>query len=563
LGNEDSGLREAEEIGYDYFARINDPNLVRVVQYAELYQVFRHFGVTALGPSVAITEQPRPGRIFRENLLKMLRRLNSADLIAHPGAPEFIVTLKANLDQLVQTYGEEVLVDIADAIGDPRVASQEASRPRINSILKIAFQCQKYKAALLRLTNLDKPTAADMFARASRRATSGWIHTPSIVISRVDDAQMPGATGGHNLDAAITNFRTSDDVKSGSVRILKENGQRVVLYNKSDAEKIPETVRAAARDAKNEEQLERNVEDVLRKARVDERSMPAALGFTDAARPEVARGMQLKHAAARSDRTGWWVRTDVITEQQANLLRALDTEGRHTIVIERTRSGSYHLYDGPSQRIVEAGNRPAAIDAVLASMNGRKGAGPVRLHLRGFEPREGKGFTKSAELQLAGLGGEERTVTATIENEPLAPEELKAMLADKYRFDEIKITKVSDPFVTERGEVGVDVEAEVRPVRGLKALLLRFRVILREGVQMSQELLTAIKTRIMGAFGAGEIKEGAEGTLLLTSILIRDLERISPDIKYVEGRVVHESKDVYIGDNRYPRRGSGITRTAA
>jgi hypothetical protein len=257
------------------------------------------------------------------------------------------------------------------------------------------------------------------------------------------------------------------------------------------------------------------------------------------------------------------VRTDVITEQQANLLRALDTEGRHTIVIERTRSGSYHLYDGPSQRIVEAGNRPAAIDAVLASMNGRKGAGPVRLHLRGFEPREGKGFTKSAELQLAGLGGEERTVTATIENEPLAPEELKAMLADKYRFDEIKITKVSDPFVTERGEVGVDVEAEVRPVRGLKALLLRFRVILREGVQMSQELLTAIKTRIMGAFGAGEIKEGAEGTLLLTSILIRDLERISPDIKYVEGRVVHESKDVYIGDNRYPRRGSGITRTAA
>jgi hypothetical protein len=557
FGNGNSKLREAEEIGYAYFARTNDPNLVRVVQYAELYQVFRHFGVTAAGPPPAMAEQPRPGRAFRENLLKMLRRVHSSELT--PQAPDGIVKLKAGLDNFVDKFGEDALVNLADAIGDPRVASEGVT----DSVLELAGQFHKYKYALLRFADLDSVTAAEKFIQASRHATSGWIHTPSIVVSRVNDPQMPGATGGHNLDAKITSFRTSDDVASGKVTIAEENGQRVVLYNKSDAEKIPETVRAAARDATSEEQLKLNVENELRRATMDERPMRAALGFSDAVKPEAARGMQLAHVETGSDRTGWWVRSDTVTEPQSRLLGALNTGGRHTIVIERTRSGSYHLYDGPSQKIIEAGNRPAAIDAMLTSMKDGKSDGPVRLHLRGFEPREGKGFTKSAELRLAGMGGETRQVTATIEHEPLTPEELKAMLIEKYKFDEIKVTKVSDPFLTERGEVGVDVEAEVKPVRGVKALLLRFRVILREGVQMTHELMAAIHMRITNAFKAGELQAGPEGTLFLTKTLIRDLERISPDIKYVEGRVVHESKDVYIGDNRNTQRASRVAVAAA
>jgi hypothetical protein len=562
LGDEDARLREAEETGYDYFAHRNDPNLVRVVQYAELYQVFHHFGVTAGGPTPAIAEQPRPGTVFRANLIGMLVRIHSA--VLKENAPPPVVTLKNDLDSFVETYGEEALSDVAKVIGDPRVAGRDEHDSRSEAIRKLAFACQKNKYLLVFLTGLNQAEAAEEFVESSRHSTLGWIHTPSIVISLVNDPDMPGATGGHNLDAAITTFRTSPEISSGDVKVMVENGQRVVLYNPTDEEKIPETVRAAARDARSETELENSIEQTLHSVQKDERTFETVLAFGDAAKPEAARGLQLAHACGSSDRTGWWVRTDVVTEPQARLLGVLGGRDQHTIVIQRTAAGIFQLFDGPSHRMIEAGNRPAAIDAMLASMGGSD-SGPIRLHLRGFEPWEGQGFVKSGELQLEALHAKERTITATIEDQthPLNTEELKAILAEKYKFDEIEITKISKPFLTERGETALDVEAKVKPVSGLKALILRFRIILREGAQATQELISAITLRIQTAFHSGEIQAAPDGTLLLTKVLIRDLERVHPDIKYVEGRVVHESKDIYVAHNRNPQLGFAIARAAA
>jgi len=45
LGSKNAQLHAAEDTGYEYFATRNDPNLVRVVQYAQLYQIFRHYGL--------------------------------------------------------------------------------------------------------------------------------------------------------------------------------------------------------------------------------------------------------------------------------------------------------------------------------------------------------------------------------------------------------------------------------------------------------------------------------------------------------------------------------------
>ena len=98
------------------------------------------------------------------------------------------------------------------------------------------------------------------------------------------------------------------------------------------------------------------------------------------------------------------MRTEGVTKQQASLLGALDTEGHHAIVIERTPSGSYALYDGPSQRIIEAGNRPAAIDAMLYSMNSSKAAGPVAsCSIRHcFTSRRAASSASSAQSHLSG-----------------------------------------------------------------------------------------------------------------------------------------------------------------
>ena len=47
LAGDNSQLQAAEDRGYERFAGLSDPNLVRVVQYAALYQVFRNFDVAA------------------------------------------------------------------------------------------------------------------------------------------------------------------------------------------------------------------------------------------------------------------------------------------------------------------------------------------------------------------------------------------------------------------------------------------------------------------------------------------------------------------------------------
>lgn len=41
-----------ENIGYDYFAGLSNPDLARVVQYTALYQIFRKFGITIVEPTI-------------------------------------------------------------------------------------------------------------------------------------------------------------------------------------------------------------------------------------------------------------------------------------------------------------------------------------------------------------------------------------------------------------------------------------------------------------------------------------------------------------------------------
>ncbi len=49
---EESGSSEYDKQGYEYFATLSDPNLVRVVQYAALYQIFRQFDLKADTPGI-------------------------------------------------------------------------------------------------------------------------------------------------------------------------------------------------------------------------------------------------------------------------------------------------------------------------------------------------------------------------------------------------------------------------------------------------------------------------------------------------------------------------------
>lgn len=77
LGDSNSELRTAEETGYQYFAGIKDPNLARVVQYAELYQIFQHYGISAAPHEPAFHLGAPPE--FHEALVRMLQKIRDVD----------------------------------------------------------------------------------------------------------------------------------------------------------------------------------------------------------------------------------------------------------------------------------------------------------------------------------------------------------------------------------------------------------------------------------------------------------------------------------------------------
>jgi hypothetical protein len=77
LGDQDARLLEAEDRGYDYFSATGDPNLVRVVQYASLYQAFRRFGITT--PETRVSPPKVTSAALRDSAASVVRRLRAAD----------------------------------------------------------------------------------------------------------------------------------------------------------------------------------------------------------------------------------------------------------------------------------------------------------------------------------------------------------------------------------------------------------------------------------------------------------------------------------------------------
>jgi hypothetical protein len=73
-------VAEAETKGYNGFAGLSDPNLVRVVQYSALYQIFSAFGVKSqAGGVVTRAVDPYPEKVLYQREIELLRRLSRAD----------------------------------------------------------------------------------------------------------------------------------------------------------------------------------------------------------------------------------------------------------------------------------------------------------------------------------------------------------------------------------------------------------------------------------------------------------------------------------------------------
>ena len=591
LAGDKQEMQKAENDAYDYFNREQDPNLARVVQYAALYQIFRHFGITA--PAVT-TPPPRSSGTLKLAALAMVAGIGQIDesklatvmislrneMNSHPEDAEeiqrFIDHLgsvqedRTLLSRFTHDWKEDGLKLLVENIASPRDPALQLSHEAIAKLQAAGSDKERedvfnamssddqmrYEATDLsdRLSDhrmvlqlIAKPPLDRImrnYATEMSRTTDTWIRTPTIVASYpVGKSSAAGAVGGHNLDAAISPFRGSEDVPAGTVKVVDENGQRVVLYSPRDGARVDELVRdfGKADAKKSPDEIAGALSDKLKNLHEPSNLAADNLLFTAKLKPDAGRGLAETMSPSAVPQIGF--RSGATANREQSALSDLIASDTHSaIVVDRDDSGKFLVIHNNSRRVFEAGDVASAQDAVLFCM--RKAARdktPVRLHLRGFEPEQGYGFAESTDLKLSSERPPE--ITTLMDESKMSSAELKDILSRNYDF---KNARVEDLRVVTTDAEGTHLEAsvvvpETSPKRGPLRLLVK--ILSKFG--LTEELLAAMRTRISQFVASLGDTASSMNFLSAAATLRRDLKGIAPLAK-VRVKVSREAKDIYI-----------------
>jgi len=197
--------REAEKRGYNYFAKISDPNLARVVQYTAFYQIFHNFKV--LNPKLEIKDTINNIRssIFQPQIFKYLKELKSINSYETP-----IIYLKEKDDKY--------LFEIAIRLSRPRSHFDSGESLWIRDLTPIFRNYALQKG--INYKNYSKKVIS------SKKLN--WIHTPVVVLSQ-NIRLLGDKTGGHNINSTVQSFKLDNDVQTCEIRYINE--QMVINVN--------------------------------------------------------------------------------------------------------------------------------------------------------------------------------------------------------------------------------------------------------------------------------------------------------------------------------------------
>ena len=277
---QDTIIMKCEDKGYSFFSDTGDPNLARVVQYATLYQIFRAFGITA--EPKAVTSLTQGHAILQEEIEKALQTLLTADdefitervfRFAHIDTAlvfdstnseestieaaialrymlsvgELISTLEA-VDQVDPDHG---IHDFAGVLSTGRIAGDQAEQIALQLAVLSSMDSTAIEEYVLRSENRgllhflllqgirEDPiygaaiqsvsNIADVRLRYSKACTSresGWIRTPSIVVSQPDEPEI--GIGGHNVNSRVLRVRPNARLSPGRPQLV-ETADGVIL----------------------------------------------------------------------------------------------------------------------------------------------------------------------------------------------------------------------------------------------------------------------------------------------------------------------------------------------
>jgi hypothetical protein len=410
-------VTSAEDTAYEYFARMSDPNLVRVVQYAAMYQIFSAFDVK----NRRIAKQDTS---FQSTRLEEMTGQLSTDLknasdeelrrIAHELAPVF--------PKVLTRRGETPEIAVERNLTAYRLDGTRSS-PVVEVVLSLYADRQE----------LPKNYAKEVGARSS-----AWIHTPVVVISwndnNTDEVRRGISIGGHNLDAKITDLALSRDV--ATVKVAEDGS---IQLNEELGPEARSLVRTAARygdesPAELEARLQKLLADV---PKTPPRAIETAL---DLAHSPVFEPPGLTPVAGAAERgsvrlVGWGrPRIGVIPKEIARM----DADSAATVIVERNSEAIY-LRHSADEAPIEAFTVEDATDAVATLLRRDIAQGrELHIELRGFKEEEGIGFARSCQVRATdeNIPAE---VSALVRDETLGDDALRAIREEQFDFSKVKI----------------------------------------------------------------------------------------------------------------------------
>ncbi|MBC7789487.1 MAG: hypothetical protein H7Z74_06055 [Anaerolineae bacterium] len=527
--NED--VNNAEEVAYDYFAGLNDPNLARVVQYAALYQLFREFGV---GIPKTVEDPKDPYAELREEAERMLASLASVPDSALTGARgsspayvEFVAGVRAiravqgvageravpllaarlsrarpSIEQLEKEAASATLLQIADSLKFDISKEDRISGTITRNVRPIQRALQLTLQALLptEATNSARKT----FVSASNRPADTWIRTASIVQSTSAELRW---IGGHNLDAAVTRLRASANIAKGEVQVITKDGRTIILANEADIARLSSNVREISRVAGESNGGARisammaELRELPIRPRLEVISSPSRLVSSSSPVDRTLLGFERVHRG--------------LSDAELSAASIMKTRGRPFTSIQRLENGSFELILGDPPRLVRAGNTASALDLVVHETKAIQGRA-LQLQLTGFTERDAGAFTRNVEFEYRKAGrSQQRVRSAVREGEQDRTGAAKILTGEvdfaKARVRPVELVEVKTASGVMKQAYKLEVELP-RLVATEQPFLLRIWIFLTEGV--GRPSMEAVQNAVRQALASMRGSVTADGAAL-------------------------------------------------
>lgn len=526
---------QAEDLAYEKFGRQSDPNLVRVVQYASLYQIFSSYrraqSEGSRFASMAQADRERGYPLLDKLLDDLDRELIEASEDELRKMASEVAKHLVLVDHLESDKAADICYEFLLQAQAGKKMEAKGEEPRYS------FEEQLVLSTLAGTRKIPGKYSAALADRAS-----GWIHTPVVVLSSAEAGPDVIAVGGHNLYARMEKLHLSDEVPLGKVEV--RDGE--IFLNPSDAAKGSRLVRTAGRfGGEAPEKLAAQLSGELRRVPIRPVRPPVnALKVTSNAIDDVTRGTVpvTRNADLGTQRGLGWVRRSGTGSGTPPNSGAVEDVA---VVLER-RNGRYYIQHDRGPSYLEASTIEDATDAMVYLM--RRGIGgdrSLRIEMRGFQPHEGTSFTRSVQVR-ASQEKLPREISALVREEGSTASRFVEASGKKYDFKRAKI-EVSDIVETESGlqrSVNIEVPREGAEGFGRGTVELEFSRSTPRGIieTITSKIREAVHSLI-------EALGGRIDSIRFNMRLNAEAKRISAetgvDFKIVQQRFADETGDIY------------------